>query len=132
MRKRLIRATPKRVRPEDEGWMDMDTAAVIEVSAEQKDCPIDSALLTGEAREWRTVEPGTQTAGSCSMSRNGSSKADRTAGETRTRLGGGDGVAADPSRVSRWRIQTAAADNSPIPTKLQTGSRRRWDQCLHR
>jgi hypothetical protein len=29
-------------------------------------------------------------------------------------IGVGDGVAADPSRVSRWRIQTAAADVSPI------------------
>ena len=62
MRKRHIGgATPKRVRPEDEGWMDMDTSAVIEVSAEQKDYPIDSALLTGEAGRWRAAEPGTQT-----------------------------------------------------------------------
>jgi len=41
--------------------MDMDTSAVIEVSAEQKDYPIDSALLTGEAGRWRAAEPGTQT-----------------------------------------------------------------------
>jgi len=65
MRKRLISATPKRVRPEDEGWMDMDTSAVIAVSAEQKDYPIDSALLTGEAQGWRALNRELKLSGSC-------------------------------------------------------------------
>ncbi len=35
-------------------------------------------------------------------------------------IGVGDGVASDPSRVSRWRIQTASTDKSPI-TSNTTG-----------
>ena len=61
MRKRLISATPERVRPHDEGWIDVGAAAVVEVSSEENDYPIDSALLTGETRVWRAAKPGTQT-----------------------------------------------------------------------
>lgn len=61
MRKRLISPIPERVRPHDEGWIDVDAAAVVEVSSEEKDYPIDSALLKDETRGWRAAEPGTQT-----------------------------------------------------------------------
>ena len=61
MRKRLISATPERGRPHDEGWIDVGAAAVVEVSSEEKDYPIESALLTGETRGWRAAKPGTQT-----------------------------------------------------------------------
>jgi hypothetical protein len=61
MRKRLISATPERVRPHDEGWIDVGAAAVVEVSSEEKDYPIDSALLTGGTPGWRAAKPGTQT-----------------------------------------------------------------------
>jgi XRCC1 N terminal domain len=61
MRKRLISPSPDRVRPHDEGWIDVDVAAAVEVSSEEKDYPIDSALLTDETRGWRAAKPGTQT-----------------------------------------------------------------------
>jgi hypothetical protein len=61
MRKRLISPIPERVRPHDEGWIDMDAAAVVEVSSEDNDYPIESALLTDDTRGWRAAEPGTQT-----------------------------------------------------------------------
>lgn len=35
-------------------------------------------------------------------------------------IGVGDGVANNPSRVSRWRIQTAAADDSPLKSNTAT------------
>jgi len=35
-------------------------------------------------------------------------------------IGVGDGVATDPNRVTRWRIQTAAADKSPITSNTVT------------
>jgi hypothetical protein len=35
-------------------------------------------------------------------------------------IGVGNGVATNPSRVSRWRIQTAAADKSPITSNTAT------------
>jgi hypothetical protein len=61
MRKRLISPSPDRVRPHDEGWIDVDVAAAVEVSSEEKDYPIDSALLADETRGWRAAKPGTQT-----------------------------------------------------------------------
>ena len=61
MRKRLISLTPKMAQPFDENWIDMDSAAAVEVSSEEKDYPIDSALLIGETRGWRAAEPGNQT-----------------------------------------------------------------------
>jgi len=62
MRKRLISPSPERVRPEDEeGWIDVDGAAVVEVTSEEEDYPIESALLSRETRGWRAAGPGTQT-----------------------------------------------------------------------
>jgi hypothetical protein len=61
MRKRLISPIPERVRLHDEDWIDVDAAAVVEVSSEEKNYPIDSALLRGETRGWRAGGPGTQT-----------------------------------------------------------------------
>lgn len=40
-------------------------------------------------------------------------------------IGVGDGVASDPSRVSRWRIQTRSADKSPITSNTVT-----WQQAV--
>jgi hypothetical protein len=61
MRKRLISPAPERVRPHDEGWKDLDTAAVVEVTSEEEDYPIECALLPRETRGWRATGPGTQT-----------------------------------------------------------------------
>jgi len=61
MRKRLISPSPERVRPQDEGWIDVDRAAVVEVTSEEEDYPIESALLSRETRGWRAAGPGTQT-----------------------------------------------------------------------
>lgn len=61
MRKRLISAVPKIVRPQDEAWIDVDRAAVVEVTSEEADHSIESALVSGETRGWRAADPGTQT-----------------------------------------------------------------------
>src|SRR6266702_2642594 len=61
MRKRLITPIPQTARPHDEGWLDLDTAAVVEVTSEDKDYPVESALLSGETQGWRAASPGTQT-----------------------------------------------------------------------
>lgn len=62
MRKRLISPAPERVRPHnEEGWVDVDSAAVVEVTSEEEDYPIESALLSRETRGWRAAGPGTQT-----------------------------------------------------------------------
>jgi hypothetical protein len=61
MRKRLFTPTPQDIRPHDEGWLDFDRAASVEVTSEEKDYEIDPALVSGEAQGWRAASPGTQT-----------------------------------------------------------------------
>jgi hypothetical protein len=61
MRKRLIPPTPESVRNHDQGWIDVNAAAVVEVTSEENDHPIESVLLSGDARGWRAAEPGIQT-----------------------------------------------------------------------
>ena len=54
-------ATPLGIRPHDEGWLDLDRAASVEVTSEEKDYQIDSALVSGETQGWRAGSQGTQT-----------------------------------------------------------------------
>jgi len=61
MRKRLFTPTPQAIRPHDEGWLDLDRAASVEVTSEEKDYGIDSALVSEETRGRRAASPGTQT-----------------------------------------------------------------------
>src|SRR6266568_1887606 len=61
MRKRLITPIPQDAPPRDEGWLDLDGAALVEVTSEEKDYGIDSALVSGETQGWRAASPGTQT-----------------------------------------------------------------------
>jgi hypothetical protein len=61
MRKRVFTPTPLGTRPRDEGWLDLDRAASVEVTSEEKDYEIDSALVSGETRGWRAANTGTQT-----------------------------------------------------------------------
>ena len=61
MRKRVMTSSPETVRPLGEGWLDLERSAVVEITSEEKDFPVDSALVLGETRGWRAAVPGTQT-----------------------------------------------------------------------
>jgi hypothetical protein len=61
MRKQLFTPTPQGIRPTDEAWLDLDREAVVEVTSEQKDYPVEAALVAGEMRGWRAADSGTQT-----------------------------------------------------------------------
>jgi hypothetical protein len=61
MRKRFITPTPETVRPHGESWLDLEHAAVVEVTSEEEDYPVEAALVSGETRGWRAAMPGTQT-----------------------------------------------------------------------
>src|SRR5437588_7449323 len=61
MRKRPITPIPRDAPHLDEDWLDLERAAVVEVTAEDKDYPVESALVAGEARGWRAADSGTQT-----------------------------------------------------------------------
>jgi XRCC1 N terminal domain len=60
MRKRLI-ATSQVAPHLDEGWLDLESAAVVEVTSEEKDYPVEFALVSGEERGWRAAASGVQT-----------------------------------------------------------------------
>jgi hypothetical protein len=61
MRKRLITPTTQAGTPRDEGWLDLDRESMVEVTSEQKEYPVEAALVVGGVRGWRAAESGTQT-----------------------------------------------------------------------
>ena len=61
MRKRLITPTPQGASSPSEDWLDLDSAAVVEVTSEEKGYPVESALVSGETQGWRAADSGTQT-----------------------------------------------------------------------
>jgi hypothetical protein len=61
MRKRLIPQIPENSRTGGEAWLDLEREAVVEVSSEDKDHPVESALASEAARGWRAAAPGSQT-----------------------------------------------------------------------
>ena len=61
MRKRLITPTPETVRSRSEGRLDVERAAMVEITSEDKDYPVESAFASREAQGWRAAEAGMQT-----------------------------------------------------------------------
>jgi hypothetical protein len=61
MRKRLVTPTAERIRARGEGWLDIERTAVVEVTSEDKDFPVESVFVSGDARGWRAAAPGSQT-----------------------------------------------------------------------
>jgi|SRR5215475_13764311 len=61
MRKRHI-PTTRPVAPSDRDHrLDLSTTALVEVTSEDQDYPIEAALIPAESRGWRAAEPGTHT-----------------------------------------------------------------------
>jgi len=61
MPKRVITSVPPDARFERDHPIDVSTAALVEVTSEDNDHPIEAALIPGELKGWRAAEPGTQT-----------------------------------------------------------------------
>lgn len=61
MRKRLITPTRENIRTHGKGWLDIERAAIVEVTSEDQESPIEFAFSSGGARGWRAAVPGTQT-----------------------------------------------------------------------
>jgi WXXGXW repeat (2 copies) len=53
MRKRQISPTPPGAAPSGQAWLDVDSTAFVEVTSEENEYPIESALLGAEDRGWR-------------------------------------------------------------------------------
>src|SRR6266567_3656136 len=61
MRKRLVNTTPAAVQARGEGWFDLEHAATVELTSEDKDFPIESSLSLEPRQGWRAGQPGSQT-----------------------------------------------------------------------
>ena len=61
MRKRLITPSPQASTPHDEGRLDLDREAVVEVTSEEKEYPVEAALVAEEMQGWRAADSGAQT-----------------------------------------------------------------------
>ena len=61
MRKRLIAPPAQTIRTRGEGWLEVERAALVEVTSEDKDFPVESAFVSGDTPGWRAAAPGTQT-----------------------------------------------------------------------
>jgi hypothetical protein len=57
MRKRLITPTPQDTPAPNEEWLNLESAAVVEVTSEEKGYPVESALVSGETEGWRDRPP---------------------------------------------------------------------------
>ena len=61
MRKRLITPAPESTRTRGESRLDVERQAVVEVTSEEKNYPVESAFVSGDARGWRAAASGSQT-----------------------------------------------------------------------
>ena len=61
MRKRLITPAPESTRTRGETWLDVERQAVVEVTSEEKNYPVESAFVSGDALGWRAAASGSQT-----------------------------------------------------------------------
>jgi hypothetical protein len=60
MRKRIIGHGPREVAAAEPGWMDLDLIAQVEITSEDVDYPIESALIPGTGLGWQAAQPGEQ------------------------------------------------------------------------
>ena len=61
MRKRQITSTLQSTRASEEAWLDLDHAALVEVTSEEEGYPIESALVGEDKRGWQAGSQGSQT-----------------------------------------------------------------------
>src|SRR5208283_1620173 len=61
MRKHIIGNGPRDVSAAEQGWLDLELLAQVEITSEEVDNPIESALIPGTGLGWRAAHPGEQT-----------------------------------------------------------------------
>ena len=60
MRKRIVKGSQSLV-PADQGWLDLQSLAEVELTSEDLANPIEAALVSGAGLGWRAAEAGEQT-----------------------------------------------------------------------
>jgi len=61
MRKRIVDPTQPSTVPSEQGWLNIEQIAEVEITSEDAAHPIESALLPGNTQGWRASTPGEQT-----------------------------------------------------------------------
>jgi hypothetical protein len=61
MRKRIIGHGPRDVKADEHNWLDIERLAQVEITSEDVDYPIESALIPDMGWGWRAAQPGEQT-----------------------------------------------------------------------
>jgi hypothetical protein len=61
MRKRVIKPAASEDTTAEQGWLDVEEIAQVEVTSEDAAYPVESALVPGEGGGWRAAQPGEQT-----------------------------------------------------------------------
>jgi hypothetical protein len=61
MRKRVIGNGPREGSGVEPGWLDLERLAQVEITSEDSDYPIESALIPGMGSDWRAAQSGEQT-----------------------------------------------------------------------
>lgn len=61
MRKRIVAPVQQEIASPDQGWLNVEALAEVEITSEDPAHPVEAALLPGDASGWRAAEPGTQT-----------------------------------------------------------------------
>ena len=61
MRKRIIAPTPETISSRGEGWLDVERAALVEITSEESDYPIEAVFASDQTRGWRAATAGSQT-----------------------------------------------------------------------
>jgi hypothetical protein len=61
MRKYIIGHSPRDVSATEQDWLDLELLAQVEVTSEDSDYPIESALIPGTGAGWQAGQPGEQT-----------------------------------------------------------------------
>jgi hypothetical protein len=61
MRKYIIGHGPREVSATEQSWLDLELLAQVEITSEDSDYPIESALIPGAGPGWQAGQPGEQT-----------------------------------------------------------------------
>jgi len=62
MRKRTIQQSTQGIPPvDDQGWLDLENLVQVELTSEDAEHPIESALIMNTGSGWRAQQPGKQT-----------------------------------------------------------------------
>ncbi len=61
MRKKIINTLQKETKSLEQEWLNLEEIATVELSSEDTNYPIESALLAKQSSQWRAAMPGKQT-----------------------------------------------------------------------